>query len=150
MPRRAIASVLGKLCHLMSLGRVDATTRMVTASGISQEFYVVGVASFVIGCVMRGAAQHAQRDPDRLSFVATVHLVVAALPLFQLAPSAAHDRLWRWLMDWIVYFHLPPRQDRINHRVIKKHRAKFPRKRPEHFAVPQPTRPFRDAVVMLT
>lgn len=118
--------------------------------GVIQEFYAFLLAYFVIRCIMLRTAQHAQIDPDRLSFIETVHLIHDALPLCELVAHHDYDRLWLWLLDWIAYFQLPPRPERINPRVIKKRRTKFPRKRPEHFAVPQPLKPFREAVILLT
>jgi hypothetical protein len=41
---------------------------------------------------------------------------------------------------------LAPRRDRINPRVIRKQRSKWPKKRPHHRHTPQPTMPFRNSI----
>ena len=44
---------------------------------------------------------------------------------------------------------LPPRKNRINPRVVKKMMSNFGKKRPNHYHVPQPQRPFEQSVVIL-
>lgn len=124
--------------------------RSLKPQGVLQEFYAFLLAYFVIRCLILRTAHIYDIDPDRLSFIETVHLVVDSLPLFALAPVEQHASLWQWLMAWIAHYQLPPRRDRSNPRVIKKRRTKFPRKQPHHFAWPQPAKPFRDACVVLT
>ena len=99
---------------------------------------------------MLQTAQVAQIDPERLSFTNSIHLILDAMPLFQLVRETDHDKLWTWLMDWITYFQLPPRRDRSNPRVIKRQQSRFNRKRSQHFNPPQPSKSFRDAIVVLT
>ena len=44
---------------------------------------------------------------------------------------------------------LPPWDNRINPRVVKKKMSKFAKKRAEHYNLPQPKRPFEQSVVIL-
>ena len=44
---------------------------------------------------------------------------------------------------------LPPRDNRINPRVVKKKMSNFGKKRPEHCHVPQPPTSFQQSVVIL-
>lgn len=118
--------------------------------GVLQEFYAFLVAYFLIRLIMLRTAQTCELDPDRLSFTNSIHLIIDALPLFELAAQENYDGLWQWLMSWMSYFQLPPRRDRSNPRVIKRQQVKFPRKRKKHLDLPQPSKPFREAIVVLT
>lgn len=118
--------------------------------GVLQEFYAFLIAYFLIRLIMLRTAQSQNIDPDRLSFTNSIHLILDALPLFQLVAPSDYPRLWQWLADWISYFQLPPRRDRSNPRVIKRQQSRFSRKREKHLKIPLPTKPFREAIVMLT
>ena len=118
--------------------------------GVIQEFYAFLLAYFVIRVTMLDTATANLLDPDRLSFIESVHLIVDTLPIFQLIPKPYRPQLFEWVQQWVIHYQLPPRRDRSNPRVIKRRRTKFPRKQPRHFNTPQPTKPFREAVVMLT
>jgi hypothetical protein len=118
--------------------------------GVLQEFYAFLIAYFLIRLIMLRTAEAQNIDPDRLSFTNSIHLIVDALPLFQLVSASDYPRLWHWLMDWISYFQLPPRRDRSNPRVIKRQQSRFNRKHPQHLNPPQPSKPIREAIVMLT
>lgn len=118
--------------------------------GVLQEFYAFLIAYFLIRLLMLRTAHYAQLDPDRLSFTNTIHILTDALGLFQLLDTQDPEQLWHWLMDWIVYFQLPERRDRSNPRVVKRQQSRFNRKRPEHLNPPPPTKPFQEAIVILT
>lgn len=118
--------------------------------GVLQEFYAFLIAYFLIRLIMLRTAQAHHLDPDSLSFTNSIHLIVDALPLFQLVAPPDYPQLWQWLMDWIVYFQLPPRRDRSNPRVVKRTQSRFPRKQVLHLHVPPPTTTFSEAIVMLT
>ncbi len=117
--------------------------------GVLQELFALLIAHFLIRVIMHRAATASQLDPDRLSFVNSLRLVADAIPDFQLITPADHPALWQRLLNDILHFQLPPRDNRINPRVVKRQRSKFPPKRPSHLACPQPTRSFRDCVVLL-
>lgn len=117
--------------------------------GVIQEFYAFLLAYFVIRVTMLETAHTHQIDPDRLSFTESVHLIVDVLPILQLIPKLCQPLIFEWMQQWMIHFELPPRRDRTNPRVIKRRRTKFPRKQPRHFNTRQPTKPFREAVVMV-
>ena len=117
--------------------------------GVIQELYALLIAHYVIRALMHQAALHQQLDPDRLSFVHALEVVRDAIAEFQM--TARHllvellQRLWRDLVRYL----LPKRRNRTNPRVVKRKMSKFHLKRPEHARSPQPTIPFREAVVLI-
>lgn len=117
--------------------------------GVIQELYGMLLAHFAIRTVIAEAAAPLQLDPRRLSFVHAVQLITDAIPDFQMAAPEQHPALYRQLLADIQRHRLPPRVNRINPRVVKWTRRKFPPRRPEHRCWPQPTKPFREAVAML-
>lgn len=117
--------------------------------GVIQEWYGLLVAHFVIRSIMYQAAVSHQMAPDRLSFVESVRLITDAIADFQLVHPDHHPRLWHRLLDDIATCVLPPRDTRINPRVVKRKMSKFKKKRPEH-CHPPPPRPFREDVGILS
>ncbi len=118
--------------------------------GVIQELYALLLAHFVVRCIMHQAGLAHDLDPDRLSFVQSLRLIRAASPEFQLVHPAHHDRLWQRLLRDIARQPLPPRGYRTNPRVVKRKMSNFKLKRPEHRALPQPTQPFSQVVVVLS
>lgn len=116
--------------------------------GVIQELYGLLIAHFIIRFIMHQAAVSTQLDPDRLSFINSLRLISDALADFQLVHPDHHARLWSRLLADILHFQLPPRDNRINPRVVKRKMSKFKKKRPEHFHPPAPAL-FRDRLVML-
>lgn len=117
--------------------------------GVIQELYALLLAHFVVRFVMHQAGLAFHLDPDRLSFIESLHLIRAAIPEFQLVDPALHDRLWRRLLRDIVRHILPARRNRTHPRVVKRKMSNFKLKRPEHRASPQPSLPFAQVVVVL-
>lgn len=117
--------------------------------GVIQELYALLIAHYAIRALMYQAASHHQLDPDRLSFVHALEVIRDAIAEFQM--TARHlltdllQRLWRDLVRYM----LPKRRHRTNPRVVKRKMSKFRLKRPEHAGWPQPTMPFRDAIVLI-
>jgi len=116
--------------------------------GVIQELYGLLLAHFIIRFIMHQAALTGSLDPDRLSFINSLRLITDALADFQLVHPDHHARLWLRLLTDIRHFQLPPRDNRINPRVVKRKMSKFGKKRPEHFHPPPPA-PFRDGIVLL-
>ena len=116
--------------------------------GVIQELYALLIAHFVVRTVMHQAAVVHNIDPDRLSLVNSLRLLCDALPEFQLIDPADHPRLWTRLLGDIAHFRLPARDNRSNPRVVKRKMSNFKLKRPEHLCWPQPTKEFRDAVLL--
>jgi hypothetical protein len=117
--------------------------------GVIQELYALLIAHYALRSLMHQAATHARLDPDRISFVHALEVVRDAIAEFQM--TARHllphllQRLWRDL----TRHPLPTRRHRTNPRVVKRKMSNFRLKRPEHAACPQPSMPFRDAVVLI-
>ncbi len=117
--------------------------------GVIQELYGLLIAHYVIRHTMHEAALRAGLAPDRLSFSNALRLICDAIPEFQMVADEHHPALYRRLLRDIAYHRLPERLNRINPRVVKRHQSPFPVKRATHKHWPQPSKPFREAVVML-
>ncbi len=128
---------------------VNRPLRSLKPVGVIQELYGLLLAHFVVRAIMHEAAVAHDLDPDRLSFLNSLRLIGDAIPDFQLVDPVDHPRLWQRLLRDIVAFRLPEREDRSNPRVVKRKMSNFKLKRPEHWNPPKPTKPFRNAVVLL-
>lgn len=117
--------------------------------GIIQELYALFLAHYLLRALMVEAAATVALPPTRLSFLDTLRLVRLALPDFQRLAPFHQPLLVQTLLADIATCVLPPRRDRLNPRVIKRAQSKFPIKRPHHRPSPKPTKPFRDALVLL-
>ena len=118
--------------------------------GVIQEAYGLLVAHhYVVRAVMTDAARTVELPPGRLSFTNTLRIIREMVPEAQRTASADHPRLYRQLLSDVSWTPLPPRADRSNPRVVKRKMSKFRVKNPSHRAWPQPTKPFREAVVLL-
>ena len=95
------------------------------------------------------AAKKAELPPSRLSFTNTLRLIREMIPEAQRTAQADHPRLYQRLLEDVVATPLPPRANRSNPRVVKRKMSKFKVKNPSHQNWPQPTKSFREAVVLL-
>jgi hypothetical protein len=135
--------------HKTHLRLLQHPLRSHKPAGILQELYGLLLAHFAIRTVMAEAAAQVHLDPRRLSFVQAVQLVGDALAEFQMVVPDQRSALYQRLLTDIGRHPLPPRANRLNPRVLKYRRAKYPPKRPHHRRWPQPTMSFRNAVAML-
>lgn len=117
--------------------------------GVIQELYGLLIAHYAIRFLMHEAALHATLDPDRLSFVHALHVIVDAIPEFQMAALHQLDHLHTRLLQDIADGRIPERRPRSNPRVVKRKMSNFRLKRPEHQHWPQPARPFRQSVAVI-
>jgi Insertion element 4 transposase N-terminal/Transposase DDE domain len=119
--------------------------------GVIQEIYGLLVAHYVVRAVMVDAARTTKElSPRRLSFTNTLRLIREMIPEAQRTAAADHPRLYRQLLADIVATPLGPRTNRANPRVVKRKMSNFGVKKPEHhWHRLQPTKPFREAVVLL-
>jgi Insertion element 4 transposase N-terminal/Transposase DDE domain len=124
----------------------EVPIRSKTPAGVVQEIYGLMLAHTVVRRVMHDAAVVACQDPDRLSFTDSLRIVQCHLPE---APGQATEVWYRRLLREVRQQVLRPRRDRWYPRVIKRKMSNWKKKRPEHLRPPQPTKPFRDAVVLL-
>jgi Insertion element 4 transposase N-terminal/Transposase DDE domain len=123
--------------------------RSLTPRGVIQELYGLLIAHYIIRAFMHEAAVRANLDPDQLSFVGAFRLVQHAVPEFQLAHPSIHPHLLDRLLRDIAHERLPPRRNRVNPRVVKRHVLRYILKRPEHAHWPQPSCEFRCAVRLI-
>lgn len=123
--------------------------RSQTPAGVEQELYALALAHFVVRALMTQAAESADLDPDRLSFTGCFQILQCRLPeavgRSPVELQAWHDALVRELAQE----RSDPRRNRINPRVVKRDRSKFPKKRPEHRHPPPLKKTYGQAVVML-
>jgi hypothetical protein len=115
-------------------------------AGVVQEVYGLVLAHYVVRRVMHDAAVVACQDPDRLSFIDSLRVLQCQLPE---SPSAEPEAWYRRLLREVRRQELRPRRDHWYARVIKRKMSNWMKKRPEHRKPPQPTKPFRESVVIL-
>ena len=124
--------------------------RSQTPAGVIQEIYGLLLGHYVIRVLMQEAAESRQIDPQRISFTATLKILRCRLPQVPENQSNQDRESWyRKLVQEVAEEVLPPRRNRINPRVIKIKMSKWPKKRPVHHAVPQPSKPFEQGIAML-
>lgn len=116
--------------------------------GVIQELYALLIAHYAVRHTMHDAALQAGLNPDRLSFTKTVSLICDAIPEFQMALPEQRPALYRRLLVDIARCRLPEREGRSNPRVVKRKMSNFRLKRAEHQHWPQPSVPFREAVMV--
>jgi hypothetical protein len=124
----------------------EVPIRSKTPAGVVQEIYGLVLAHYVVRRVMHDAAVVTCQDPDRLSFTDSLRIVQCHLPE---APGQAIETWYHRLLREVRQQVLRPRRDRWYPRVIKRKMSNWKKKRPEHRCPPQPTKPFRKAVVLL-
>jgi hypothetical protein len=129
--------------HLSGRG---VPTRSKTPAGVVQEVYGLVLAHYLIRRVIHDAAVTASADPDRVSFAGTLRVLWCRLPE---SPAAAPAEWYRDLLREVRRQRLRPRRERWYPRVVKRKMSHWGKKRAEHLRPPQPTKPFREAVVML-
>lgn len=117
-----------------------------TPAGVVQEIYGLMLAHYVVRRVIHDAADAACHDPDRLSFIDSLRVLQCQLPE---SPTTDAETWYHGLLREVRRQLLRPRRDRWYARVIKRKMSNRNKKRPEHRNPPQPTKPFRESVVIL-
>jgi hypothetical protein len=97
--------------------------------GVIQEFYSLLLAYFVLCAVRHESALELGKSPQRLSFINPLRLIRQLGPISQLLWEPFQFQLLNLIKQWQAYFQLPPRENRINPRVVKRKRNKFRRKK---------------------
>jgi hypothetical protein len=121
-----------------------------TPAGVVQEMYGVLASHNAIRAVMHESALSIDVDPRRLSFVHAIRVIRDTIPVMRNARTEALPMIHQAMIAAIAMGILPPRDGRINPRVVKVIRpSNFPVKKPEHHDMPQPQKTFIDSVVML-
>ncbi len=124
----------------------DVPIRSKTPAGVVQEVYGLVLAYYPIRRVIHDAAAVAGVDPNRVSFTGTLRLVWCRLPESPGVPAA---EWYRDLLREVRRQRLRPRRERWYPRVVKRKVSNWGKKRAEHLHPPQPTKAFREAVVVL-
>jgi hypothetical protein len=121
-----------------------------TPGGAVQELYGVLVAHNAVRALMHESARSISMDPRRLSFINAVRIVRETIQTMRDAPTARLPLLYQGMIAQIAAAGLPPRDGRINPRVVKVVRpSNFPVKKPEHRNWKQPEKEFLDSIVLL-
>lgn len=115
--------------------------------GVIQEFYALLLAYFIICSLRFQSAEALDETPQRLSFINTLRLIQHILPVTQLLWATHQIQLTQLFYQWQIYFQLPPRDNRLNPRVVKQKYNKFRRKRPEDRSIK--VSPFAEVVRLL-
>jgi hypothetical protein len=123
--------------------------RSETPAGVVQEVDGLLLAHHVVRALMSEAARRQDLAPRRLSFTGALKVLRCRLP----ECPKSRPGLQRWyenLLAEIAEEVVPLRRNRSNPRVIKRKMSTWRKKRPEHRRTPQPTKKFRQSVVILT
>jgi hypothetical protein len=111
-------------------------------ANIVQEIYGIYLAHNAIRALMHQAALRVNLDPRTLSFIHATRVIRDAIALLRCARRNQLSKLYHALLAQIGGGTLPPRDGRINPRVVKIKTSNYKKKRPEHLSPPQPTTPF--------
>jgi hypothetical protein len=115
--------------------------------GIIQEFYALLLAYFVICSLRNQSAEILNQTPQRLSFINALRLIQHSIPISQLLWKTHQDQLFELFHQWQEYFQLPPRDNRLNPRVVKRKCSKFRRKKATDHSIKVP--PFAEIIRLL-
>lgn len=117
--------------------------------GVIQELYGLLLAHYVVRAVMADAAATVGLPPARLSFLDALRVIRETVPELLDSGPRQQRRRYRQLLADIVAVPLPPRAHRQAPRVVKRQQSGYNVKRPRHRHWRQPTKSFRDAIVLL-
>jgi hypothetical protein len=124
--------------------------RSETPAGVVQELYAISLSHFVVRNVMYDAACEAKLDPDRLSFVGAIRILRTRMPECPIVARPADIGNWyENLLAEIATETVEPRRNRINPRVIKRARCKWPTKKPEHYGQQPLRKSFAETVLII-
>lgn len=122
--------------------------RSETPAGVVQEIYGLLLGHFVIRKLMCEAACAADCAPRELSFVGTLKILRCRLPECPRTPLGL-NHWYANLLQEVAEERLEPRRDRVHPRVIKRKMSNWAKKREKHLSFPQPTKNFRQSIVLL-
>jgi len=116
---------------------------------VVQKIHGVLPAHNAVRALMHEAAVSADIDPLSLSFIHAVRVIRETIPLMRAAPAEQLWPLYHAMISHLATGRLPPRDNRINPRVVKVKMSNFAKKRPEHYRVRHPDKAFPESIVML-
>lgn len=122
--------------------------RSQTPKGVVQEIYSLLLGHYVVRTLMFQAAKSQGLDPRRMSFTGAINILRLRIPARPKKSKARH-RWYETLVLEVGQETLPPRRNRSNPRVIKRKYSKWKVKRLKHRNPPQPTKTFRESVVIV-
>jgi len=135
--------------HQIARPAAPTELRSRTPAGVVQEIYGVLLAHNAVRGLMAEAAMISDIDPRTLSFMHAVRVIRQSIPVMRSARTELLPLIYQGMLREIAQGVLPPRDGRINPRVVKSTSSSFPKKRQEHYRPPQPTKPFAESIVML-
>jgi Insertion element 4 transposase N-terminal/Transposase DDE domain len=106
--------------------------RSKTPELVRQEFYGLLMAHFAIRGLMHEAALRANEDPDRISFVHTVHVVQRRMPATLLFPPQQRKIFHETVLQEILQERVSSSRNRVNPRGVKRKMSNYklrPRRR---------------------
>jgi hypothetical protein len=122
--------------------------RSQTPAGVVQEIYGLLLGHYVIRKLMFEAAGEAGVAPRTLSFTNTLTILRCRLP--EVPKGQAGQRQWyRDLLAEVGEQRLEKRRDRVNPRVVRRKMSKWNKKQPKDYDSPQPSKDFRQSIVIL-
>jgi hypothetical protein len=110
--------------------------------------HALSLSHYLVRKAMFDAAETMPTDPDRLSFSGALRIIRARLPEYCNRQATGIKRWYRNLLEEIRNEITEPRRNRINPRVIKRARCKWPIKKKQHYALPALTKTFAQCVVI--
>ncbi len=131
--------------------RAEKTTnlRSETSDGLKQELYAHSIGHFVIRAMMLEAAQVARVDVDRLSFKGCLQILKTRLPECNPSNRSSIESWYQGVLWEMSIETIPPRQNRINPRVIKRKMSHWQKCRPHHRKKPTLSKSFKQSIVMI-
>ena len=99
--------------------------RSLKPEGVIQELYALLIAHYAVRTLIHEAANEAEVDPDRISFVGALRIIQEAIPEFQMVEKEQKEQLYKRLLRDIGEQRLPERRARSNPRVVKRKMSGF-------------------------
>jgi hypothetical protein len=124
--------------------------RSETPSGLVQELLGLSLAHYEVRKSMFDAAVLSGVDPDRISFAGAFQILKARLP--ECPPRATPAEINTWYENLLIEIaeeKVPPRRNRINPRVIKRGRCKWPSKKAIHYQPAKLLKTFRESILII-
>jgi len=115
--------------------------------GVRQEIYALLISHYVIRKIAFDSSRKAGVAPTRISFTATLKILQSKLAEVSMVGNV---REWyQLIVDEAAREVTPPRQGRINPRVLKKTTSAWTKKRDKHRKPKQPKNDFDQSIVIL-
>ena len=112
------------------------TLRSLTPEGVLQELYALLLAHTLLRTLMLRAATQEGIAPTALSLTGTIRILDESLLPLGMVDAQRRQTMVVGLLEEIGHQRLPKQRVRIQARVVKRVRARYERKQPEHWHVP--------------